>query len=159
MRNYTLQCSKKTAKSLCWPVAMQVCGRAANGWSSYLQDRFLLFHLVTACVCRFLLAAGPAMSGREQRGVFISSSVASSGGEEREKIGLTGKLQLQDEKYHSSHLHQLVAVIGAITRAHPPVLFPAPLPMQQTQLQQQAQPFSWASCSLRGGGGEIIASA
>lgn len=70
---------------------MQICRSAANGWSSYLQDRFLLFHLVTACVCRFLLAAGPAMSGREQRGVFISSSVASSGGGEKGKDECNGK--------------------------------------------------------------------
>ena len=46
--------------------------------NSYLQDKFLLFHLVTACANRFLLVSAAARSGREQRGVFISSSVASS---------------------------------------------------------------------------------
>lgn len=112
MRNYTAMQQKTSKKPLL------ACGHAglwSCGWSSYLQDRFLLFHLVTACVFRFLLAAGPAMSGKEQRGVFISCSVASSGGEEREKMGVTGKLQLWDEKYHSSHLHQLMVVTGAIT--------------------------------------------
>lgn len=46
--------------------------------NSYLQDKFLLLHLVTACVNRFLLVSVVVRSGREQRGVFISSSVASS---------------------------------------------------------------------------------
>lgn len=53
--------------------------------NSYLQDKFLLLHLVTACVNRFLLASAAARSGREQRGVFISSSVASSRVKKRKK--------------------------------------------------------------------------
>lgn len=80
-----------------------------NWWrmSSYLQDKFLLFHLVTACVCRLLLATGPARSGREQRGVFISSSVASSGGREKGKMGTMRKVQPWVKKYHSTGTDRL----------------------------------------------------
>lgn len=46
--------------------------------NSYLQDKFLLLHLVTAWANRFLLVSSMVRSGSEQRGVFISSRVASS---------------------------------------------------------------------------------
>lgn len=60
--------------------------------NSYLQDKFLLLHLVTAWANRFLRVSSMARSGREQRGVFISSRVASSRVKKKTRNHRNGRL-------------------------------------------------------------------
>lgn len=61
--------------------------------NSYLQDKFLLLHLVAAWTNRFLLVSAMVRSGREQRGVFISSRVASSRVREKTRNHRNGGLR------------------------------------------------------------------